>query len=341
MNKQIKKLTYLFLTLFSLPLFASAHVKWFVDADDALKPEHLNEKLPTYLAVWGVISIIIILCGILLEAYLPKMKQSTLYTLNSHKHKAASLFSLVVGVYLLISSFSGFLFSPDIQNINDLDYFMIFMQAVIGLSFLVGASVRTGSIALISLWLLVFVYAGVSEALENIWVLGAGAFTAIYGREYFKLSKGKVFLNKCFSQYEDYALPVLRFIVGFDLLFLGVSEKLLRPELGMSFLESHHWNFMQNIGLTWFSDYLFVISAGVVESLFGIIFMLGIVTRLNASVLLIFFSIPPFFMGLEELVGHLPHLTVLILFIIFGSGNKLKVIKPNASHSYHDPDRID
>ena len=339
MKKQIKKIAYSILAFTSFPLFASAHVKWFVDEDETLKPEHLNDELLTYLIIWGVIALVIILCGILLEAYLPKMKQSTLYMLNSHKHKAASLFSLIVGAYLLIASFSGFLFSPDIQNINDLDYFMIFMQAVIGMSLLVGASVRTGSIALISLWLLVFVYAGVLEALENIWVLGVGAFTLIYGREYFKLSKRKVFLNKHFSQYEEYALPILRSIVGFDLLFLGLSEKILRPELGLKFLETHHWNFMQNLGVTWFSDYLFVISAGMVESLFGIVFMLGIVTRLNAVVLGIFFSIPPFLMGPEELIGHLPHLAVIILFIIFGSGDKLKIIK--RKHSHHDPDRID
>ncbi len=324
--QKLKIILYSFLALSLFPFFASAHVKWFVDEEAAPKAK-LDESLLLYFAVWIIITAFIVLCGVLFELYLPKMKKNTAYLINSKKHQAASLFSLFVGIFFIIASLKGFLFSPDISNINKLDYLMILIQAVIGLGFVAGASVRTGSIALISLWLLSFVYAGPMEAIANIWVLGVGVFTLIYGREYFKISKRKVFLNKNFLKYEDYALPILRFLIGFDLLFLGISEKILNPELGLVFLNTHNWNFMQNFGVSWFSDYLFVLSAGFVESIFGIIFMLGLVTRLNAFVVAVFFSIPLFFMGSSELVGHLPHFAVVALLLVFGSGDKLKIIK--------------
>jgi uncharacterized membrane protein YphA (DoxX/SURF4 family) len=324
--KKLKIFLYSFLALSLFPFFASAHVKWFVN-EQSISKTNFNENYFLYLMIWAVIALIIILCGVLLEMYLPKMKRSTVYLINSNKHKAASFFSLFVGMFFITASLKGFLFSPDISNINKLDYLMILIQAIIGLSFVVGASVRTSSIALISLWLLTFVYTGPMETIANIWVLGVGVFTLIYGREYFKISKRKVFLNKHFLKYEDYAIPILRFLVGFDLLFLGISEKILRPELGMIFLETHNWNFMQNFGISWFSNYLFVISAGVVESILGIIFMLGIVTRLNALTVAVFFSIPLFFMDPSELTGHIPHLVMIVLFLIFGSGDKLKIIK--------------
>jgi len=313
-------------TLFFFPLFAFAHVKWFV-GENGLPKTTSDENTFLYLVIWFFTAAIIILSGILLEKYLPKIKRSTSYLLNSKKHKAASLFSLIVGVFFLAASFSGFLFSPDISNINKLDYLMILIQAIVGLAFIVGASVRTGSLALISLWLLTFVYAGISEALENFWVLGVGIFTIIYGREYFKISKRKVFLNKNFLKYEDYALPILRFLFGFNLLFLGISEKILNPKLSLEFLNTHNWNFMQNFGISWYSDYFFVISAGMVESIIGIFFMLGVITRLNAFFTAIIFSIPLFFVDISELLGHLPYFAILALLLIFGPGNKLKLVK--------------
>ncbi|MBI3671179.1 hypothetical protein HY249_00085 [Candidatus Azambacteria bacterium] len=88
---------------------------------------------------------------------------------------------------------------------------------------------------------------------------------------------------------------------------------------------------MQNLGFSWYSDYLFVLSAGFVESLLGLIFILGVVTRLNALATAIIFTIPLFLMGPVELIGHMPHFSLVLLLLIFGSGNKLKFIKSKNS----------
>ncbi|MEK9154083.1 MAG: hypothetical protein AAB798_01275, partial [Patescibacteria group bacterium] len=74
-----------------------------------------------------------------------------------------------------------------------------------------------------------------------------------------------------------------------------------------------------------YSDYLFTLSAGAVESLFGLIFILGVVTRLNALIVAIVFTIPLFILGPIELAGHLPHFAAVVLLLLFGGGNMLKV----------------
>ncbi len=317
-TKSLKIFFYSFLSFFLVSLFLSAYVNKFID-NSKIK---ITENYFSYLSFWLFISILIILFAFLLEKYLPKTKQHTLYLINQSIHKFASLFSLLLGFFFVKASILGFLFSVNINNINKLDY-PIIIQAIIGLSFIFGIGVRTGSITLISLWFLSLVYAGPINSLTNIWVLGAALFTLIYGREYFKISKRKVFLNKHFLKYEYYALPFLRVFFGFNLLFLGLFKKIF-------FLENNI-NFLKGYKVSWFSDYFFIMSMGFLEVTLGIIFILGLATRINAWITLFSFSIILFFMETNKIIENIPYLLIIILLIIFGSGNKLKIYKENSN----------
>ncbi|MEK7452941.1 MAG: hypothetical protein AAB614_01775 [Patescibacteria group bacterium] len=309
-----------------LPSIVSAHVKWFVDKNNIIG--YVNQE-PTgiYITAWLIITTIIILVGILLEKYLPKKSKQTEYKINSLGHKIASIFSIIIGLFLLIASYKGFLFSDNLSDLGFLKSILIAIQALIGFGFLIGFGVRLLSILLIILWTFIFLYLGPINTLEAIWVFGVAIFSLIYGRAHFKMAKSSDFSNRFFLLHEKYAIPILRLMIGIDLLILGFTEKLLEPELGLAFLNIYNWNFMQNIGLDWYSDYLFVLSAGFVESILGLVFILGIVTRLNAVIALVIFGIPIFFMGPLELFGHLPHLVIVVMLFIFGSGEKLKLIQ--------------
>jgi uncharacterized membrane protein YphA (DoxX/SURF4 family) len=167
------------------------------------------------------------------------------------------------------------------------------------------------------------------SALENIWVLTTAVFIAIMGNDYFSLL-GKSFFKMKLERFKPYALSVLRIGTGATLFILGFSEKILAPEYGINFLNHYHWNFMALLGFN-YSDYLFVISAGTVESLFGLVFLLGIVTRLNALSVAIFFTIPMFILGPIELAGHMPHFAAVILLLLYGNGGKFVFV-----HRYKD-----
>jgi len=46
------------------------------------------------------------------------------------------------------------------------------------------------------------------------------------------------------------------------------------------------------------------------------------VIRLTAATLAILFLIPPFFMGVTEMIGHIPHISIVVMLLLFGRGNK-------------------
>ncbi len=302
-----------------LPALASAHTKWF--SDETMPAVPASEPTTLYLTIWGIVIFVIVAIGIFLE----KKKWLALNFIGPHKphvfERAASTFTLMAGAFFIIAGTHEYLFSPNQTLESGIPMYLIGLEILVGFSFLLGIFSRLGGILLAALWGLSFTAAGVVEGLENIWVLSTALFVILMGNDYFEIiSFGS--LRKLVAPYKKYALSILRVGTGLTLMILGLSEKILVPELGLNFLDSHHWNFMQHLGLD-YSNFLFVLSAGSVEFLLGLIFVLGSVTRLNAVATAVIFSIPLFILGPIELAGHLPHFAAVVLLLLFGNGGHL------------------
>jgi len=335
---QLLRKTFFVFALFFLiaPLSASAHLKWFVDEDHHEHFDFDDSLGALYTVTWLAIALIIVTIGVFLERHLPSLPKNTLYRINHLKPFAYSLFSMWVGLFLVIASYKGFVFSQNLNNFGPIHSGLLFLQALIGLYFIFGIAERVFSIILIFFGAFIFLYLGAINAIEASWVMGVSLFILIVGRPKFRFTKDWHIPNYLFRFHEEYAIPFLRIFAGFDLLFLGFSEKLLNPELGMIFLQQYHWNFMHDVfGISWYSDYLFVLSAGAVEVILGTIFLLGIVTRLNALAAGIIFTLPLFFLNsLTEVIGHMPHFAIVIMLLLFGSGEKFKIVKGKESQHY-------
>jgi uncharacterized membrane protein YphA (DoxX/SURF4 family) len=125
----------------------------------------------------------------------------------------------------------------------------------------------------------------------------------------------------------------LRILTGIALVSLGLSEKLLNPDLGEYFVADYQWNFMLNLGFTNFSNELFVFCAGMMEVIFGIILIIGTTTRINILMVsafmfasnITFFASGNYSEALLEIFGHLPFIATAMILIFFGSGSKLKI----------------
>ena len=143
------------------------------------------------------------------------------------------------------------------------------------------------------------------------------------GNDYFSIISFS-FFRKIFKPFQSYALSLLRLGTGTTLMILGFSEKILAPEYGINFLNLYHWNFMHDFG---FTNYLFVIAAGVVEFTLGLLLVLGIATRPVAIVTAIIFTIPLFILGPIEIAGHLPHFAAIVLLILFDNGGHFTFFK--------------
>lgn len=309
---------YFLLGLASLgvPTFALAHTRWFAESE--LQSYTPTEPTTLYLAIWGAIILVTVLVGIWLNRQhwldfdFLRIKKPHVF------ERATSTFVMVTGAFLVIAGTHEYLFSPNLTAEAGIPMTLIMLQVGIGLALLLGIASRVAGILLALLWASTFYYTGTVSALENVWVFSTAVFITLMGNEYFSIVSFS-FLRSAVVHYKKYALSILRIGVGVTLMVLGLSEKILAPEFGINFLEQHDWNFMELLGFA-YSDYLFTISAGAVEFLFGLVFVLGIVTRLNALVVAIVFTTPLFILGPIELAGHLPHFAAIVLLLIFGNG---------------------
>lgn len=330
MNYQ-KRLIVTLLTLLVVPISAYAHTRWF--AVGTLLPFQTDEPTTVYLMIWGFIVACVVSVGVFFEKR-GILSLSFLHPQKSHAfQRAAASFSMVTGAFFLIAGTHHYVFSPNLSASFGMPQWLIVLQILIGISLLVGFFERFAAMLLAGLWVLVLCYSGFIAALEDVWVLSTAFFILVMGNDYFDMFPVRA-LQKHVEWLRPYALSVLRMGTGLTLLVLGFSEKILHPEFGIHFLEMYQWNFMQLAGFHWFSDYLFTLSAGAVESLFGLIFILGIVTRLNALVLSIFFTIPIFILGPIELAGHMPHFAAVLLLLLFGAGERFTLIRPRVRHSH-------
>jgi len=305
------------------PLLTFAHTKWYATGDVTPLVSPPNSALHVGVLL-GLVAFAIAV-GIILE----RKQLLTLDFFHPKKphsfERAASTFTMLMGVFLIIAGTHSYIFSPNLSFHTGVPMFFIVAQIIVGFSFLLGIMSRLAGIILMFLWILLFQFIEPLLLLENIWVLTTALFIMMMGNDYFSIFSFAT-LRTYAAPYKKYALSLLRLGTGVTLVILGFSEKILAPELGVNFLSQHHWNFMHHMGFE-FSDYLFTLAAGSVELLFGIVFILGVVTRLNALVVAVVFFIPIFILGPMELAGHLPHFAAIILLLLFGNGGHFTIFR--------------
>lgn len=319
----------LFAALILIPTAAHAHVKWF--APESYPPVEPYNITDWPVIAWILIGLVIIGIGVALDKRGPMVRGKLGNTLHYCEPMALTLFSIFSGLALFFYATQGFIFAPNLFPEGPLTTVMLFMQAAIGLALVLGVFVRTNGIILLALYVLAVVEFGAIEMIDALEVVGIGLFLLVVGRPRWRLTKWS-WIDEHTKQCQSYAIPILRVFTGFNLIALGLSEKILNPALGMAFLSEYDWNFMQMLGFEWYTDYWFIFSAGAVELLLGVVFVLGIVTRLNTIVLSLFFIATLILMGPMEVVGHTMHFAIVGMLIIFGAGSRLK-ITPERRHA--------
>lgn len=308
------------LFLILLPAEAAfAHVKWFVPLDHDLPPDFVRYGFgDPAVQVWVMLATTMIAASVWLDRKLPALPlpRGTL-----HAWIIRSLYVLT-GLSLLLSAEAGSLIAPHYQ------WQGAYAQALLVLEVLVGLLLLFPPLVFIGAWALLLLYAGLAlhygpvEVLEYLNVAGTAAFLLCS----FHPSAARR------AQLQPYAVPALRILTGVALVTLGFNEKLLRPDYAEDFVQTYMWNFMSNLGMENYTDRLFVLSAGVMEVVFGLILILGTTTRLNilaVSGFMLSSNITFFVEGnlreaVTEIIGHMPIIATAIICVCFGSGQKLK-----------------
>lgn len=312
------------------PAEVHAHVRWFVDdaANDAadFQPYALSE--PAVLA-WSLIAMALIGTAVFLDTKLPTMAVPN----TKLRHDVMVLMRVLTGMSLLLTAYEGSLIAPHLQAVGGFGLALLFVQAVVGILLLSKHFLHHAAFLLLLMFLGMMVHFGIPRSFEYINIVGIALFILF-----------NTFPNtQLREQLKPYSVDVLRIFTGLSLIILGISEKLHPTALGHVFISDYAWNFMPVLGFEWFDDRLFVLSAGVMEVVFGTILVLGVVTRLNILAVagLMLTSNIVFLLenrnaeALVELIGHLPIIATALVLLILGYGQTLKVTPKHVPNRWH------
>ena len=226
---------------------------------------------------------------------------------------------LHMGVTLLVGGVSRQLFVPNLElPVNLLGGVLGMAEIAIALSFIYGALARPAAAALGAVWILGMLVFGPLRLIEHTEILGVSFFLYATGRGPLAFDMVLDKLNKPIGSLIPYAVPVLRITLGIGLTVVAFTEKLWNIPMGIAFLSEHHFNFFPYIGLPAIDDTKFLLIAGTIELLVGLMLIAGTYVRLIIILTLIPFNLTLPFLGWRELVGHLPTYGILALLLLWG-----------------------
>jgi hypothetical protein len=119
---------------------------------------------------------------------------------------------------------------------------------------------------------------------------------------------------------EAQAIAILRTLFGLQLIVLAAHDKLLEPGVSLAFVDKYSFvNVPALLGVSGFTNLHFVFGAALAEISFGMLLLANVAVRATSAILLVMFTTTALVFGLEELVGHLPIIAMLILLVASGS----------------------
>ncbi len=308
----------------TIPVPAHAHVKWFIDAPTITRDPTLSYHIgDPAVMIWMSVVLMMLILAYVVDHVAPTPPEFLKEKGRAWRNRILYTFQLIIGVTLLITAYRGAVLAPHLAGEAGIALSLKGMEALVGVLFICNLWVKPGAVLLFL-----------------IFFASAGIFGPLMSLEYFNFLGIAIFLIFLKSSPESWlgrrrvwATPLLRVHTGVALSVLAFSEKLLRPELAMAFIAKHDINFMRAVGIERFSDHLFVLSAGFSELLFGLIFLTGLVTRVN-TIALTFFLIASnlyfFFMGewaegILEIIGHGNLFAIAMIFVFCGAGSRLRL----------------
>jgi uncharacterized membrane protein YphA (DoxX/SURF4 family) len=313
----MKKIFALISIFVTSPSLAFAHVKWFVDSEEVIKNNH--NITPFYyidsseVLIWsGILLVVVLLAGII-DKHIKEPK-AIVELARKNDRKITRSVEILLGIFLVcITLMWNVIISPDLPIASISTLILATLQLFVGVFLIFGVIPRVTSSILLFIYIAFVIMVGWLVGLENL----VSAVLAIY--IFIKNSPEEIYISK----YKNYAVEIVRVGAAVSLITLAFTEKLMYPELALAFLSEHNWNFMQIMGMTWFTDNLFVLSAGFAEIIFGLLYLFGYLTRINTLVMSGFFATSVFTMlisfnkwEVEDLVIY----AAAIIFMFYGNG---------------------
>lgn len=299
----------LFLSLISLPSWA--HVRWFVNST-----EFPDASLPIDPLFY---SILVAVVGFCLFAYLIT-RQGLLGKVTANPVMTGSFFfwrilTVIMALFFILNVVLGEFIAPNLQLDTGREMIGVCLQVAVATVMVFSVTISGFMILLIAIASSILLpFTAVIDYLPEL--IGIGGALVLIGPYITHFDK------KMFSRFVNFiggrgsAVVLLRFMLGLQLLILGMHNKLMLPGLSLTFLEMYpYYNFFQLLGWEAFSHLHFVWFVGLSESLLGLMLMLGFANRLVMGFLATIFMITTYVAGPADVLGHLPIFAIAFILL--------------------------
>ncbi len=300
-----------------------AHAKWFVE-----EPSSFDQRLGFVADPVTIALLVVALAGAVVWRLISKLLPAVEVRLPLLARLAPwvpRILGVHLGVKLLSLAVEGAYLAPHLSLEGVPGGSLIALaEGVVGVWLVTGWRLRPAAVATIALGPLGLVLAGPVSVLEAADVLGLALFLAW-------LPPGPDAWGRRDTSPDELrpALLSLRLALGSALIVVAFTEKLLAPELTLAFLDRYPaFDLFSLLGLD-LGPETFVRFAAAVEILFGLLIISGASPQAVVVVAGIPFNATLFFLGREELIGHLAIYGALLALLVYGSTPGLADIVPD------------
>jgi uncharacterized membrane protein YphA (DoxX/SURF4 family) len=303
------------------PRTAVAHVKWFEDpARFPLRPDLIASERTalTAGAVLGAVGLMYLLQRVAGDPHWPRLR-----FLRRMAIGAPTLLSVHAAITLVFVAVHQALLAPHLRlPAGPAGLLLAAAQILVAFSFITGVLDWLAAIVLTILVVLVaFLYSPL-DALDQLLWAGIAVAVLIIGRSAVTAGHVRPWFRARHRAWSARAVAALRILAGLSLIGPALDEKIWNPDIGAAFLADYpHFNVPRYLlGLTWFSDDLFVLVAGVVEATIGVLLASGLLTRVVILGMWVPFNVTVPFLPPQELLGHLPIFGTMYVLLVHGAG---------------------
>jgi uncharacterized membrane protein YphA (DoxX/SURF4 family) len=299
-----------------------AHETWFTERRPPFDWQFLTEPASiAALALTGFVSLV----WILVARRAPRPELPFLAPLGFLTPWIPRLLAIHAGASLLSQAASGSYLAPALDLPHGFGgTALAALEAILGVWLVAGYRIRSAAALLVAAGPIGAIGYGLLPVLERVDLLGIALFLVILPPDDARPG-GTVDPS---HPRLPAALLGLRVLVGAALVVLAFTEKLIRPDLALAFLDDFPaFNIFHAIGID-IGDLAFVSLAGAVELLFGILVISGRLPQVAVIVAGIPFNATLFFLGSSELIGHLPIYGAMLALLVYGSDSRTADVVP-------------
>ena len=298
-----------------------AHEAWFTHVRPPFDWSFAAEPLSLILIAAAILAAVL---WRVIGRRLPQPEIGLLRPLGRLAPYVPRLLAIHAGVSLLAQAARGTYLAPSLDlPATAFGSAVAIAEGVLGVWLITGYRIRPAAMALVAAGPLGMPGYGVVPILERVDLLGVALFLALLPPEdtpggATTADPGRVAVS----------LFALRLSAGGALIILAFTEKLARPGLALALLDRYPaFNVLQAVGAP-VDDLTFVRIAGAIELLFGLLLISGRLPQIAVIVAGIPFNATLFFLGTEELIGHLPVYGTMLALLVYGSSERFSRVVP-------------